>query len=95
MKIDLPGQLDLPIPEPTLRGIVGLITPKELAEAIGVAEQTLAGWRCSNKGPSFVKLGKGVFYRLADVQKWVGDSITSVVVGGAQAVPRDGTVTDE
>lgn len=85
MKEDLPGQQELPIPEvanpPVLRGVVGLITPKELAETIGVAEQTLAGWRCTQKGPSYVKLGKAVFYRLADVQKWIAESVTSAVTG--------------
>lgn len=86
MTEDLPGQLALPIPEqsnaPILRGVVGLITTAELATALGIAEQTLAGWRCSGQGPSYAKLGKSVFYRLADVQSWVAASVTSVVTGG-------------
>jgi hypothetical protein len=85
---ELPGQLDLPIGDTpkadALRGIVGLISPAELARAIGVAEQTLAGWRCTGKGPSFVKLGKGVFYRLDDVQAWISRSVTDVVAGGSE-----------
>jgi predicted DNA-binding transcriptional regulator AlpA len=97
MKHDLPGQQELPIPEvpnpPVLRGVVGLITPKELAEAIGVAEQTLAGWRCTNKGPDFVKLGKAVFYRLADVQNWVSQNVTQAVINSRSETP--GTVADE
>jgi predicted DNA-binding transcriptional regulator AlpA len=68
-----------------LRGIVGLITTEELASALGIAEQTLAGWRCSGQGPNFAKLGKGVFYRLADVQTWVAASVTSVVTARGPA----------
>jgi len=84
----LPGQSELPLPEtqnaPVLRGVVGLITPAELALAIGVAEQTLSGWRSAGTGPNFVKLGKGVFYRLFDIQTWIADSVTRVVTSGAR-----------
>ena len=76
----LEGSTNPPVPS-ALRGIVGLITPAELATALGVAEQTLAGWRCTNQGPAFVKLGKGVFYRLADIQSWIAASVTAVVTG--------------
>lgn len=85
MKHTLPGQMDLPLPEEpnpaVLRGVVGLIAADELAAALGIAEQTLAGWRSAGKGPDYVKLGKGVFYRLEDVKAWVSASVTSVVTG--------------
>jgi predicted DNA-binding transcriptional regulator AlpA len=93
MTENLPGQLELPIPEPqksdaaVLRGVVGLVTPAELASALGMSEHTLSVWRCTSQGPDFVKLGKGVFYQLRDIQAWVSQSVTSVVTGGkAQAV---------
>lgn len=91
---DRPGQMELPIPDrpkpPPLRGVVGLITTAELAEALGLAEQTLIGWRCSGKGPSFTKLGKSVFYRLADVKAWVAKNVTATVTGGLGGRPRAG-----
>lgn len=89
MTEDLPGQQELPIGDtpnpPLLRGVVGLITPSELATALNITDQTLAGWRCKGEGPDYVKLGKGVFYRLADVQAWVARSVTSAVTTDAQA----------
>jgi hypothetical protein len=89
LKQDLPGQLELPVPEapnaPVLRGVVGLITPLELCTALNIAEQTLASWRTAGTGPDFVKLGKGVFYRLADVQAWVAASVTRAVTSGPGA----------
>lgn len=36
-----------------------LLTPAEMAKVLGVAEQTLANWRCQNRGPRYVKLGSG------------------------------------
>lgn len=65
-----------------LRGVIGLITPAELAVAISVTEQTLSTWRTNGEGPDFVKLGKGVFYRLEDILAWVKKRVTSVVIGG-------------
>lgn len=86
MTEDLPGQLSLPIPEQpnprVLRGVVGLISPEELAASLGNTEQTLAGWRSNGTGPKYVKLGKGVFYRLVDIHSWIEASVTSVVIGG-------------
>ncbi len=85
MRSDLPGQLELPIEgyEPValrdMRTIIGLVTPKELAAALGNTEQTLADWRCNGKGPIFVKLGKGVFYRMSDVHAWVDGAVTPQV----------------
>jgi len=86
---DLPGQLALPIPEmpnaQVLRGYVGLITPEELSKALNIAVQTLAGWRSAGTGPAYTKLGKSVFYRLADVQEWIKANIVEAVVGGKAA----------
>jgi helix-turn-helix protein len=87
MKEDLPGQLEIPGTElrvetpAELRGYVGLITPEELAKALKVSVQTLAGWRSGATGPDYAKLGKGVFYRLVDVQAWIAKNITDVVTG--------------
>ncbi len=49
------------------------LTPKEAAEHIGVAEQTLAVWRTTNRYPDLVylKVGRAVRYRLSDLDKWL------------------------
>ena len=56
-----------------LRDAFGLLSPADLSALIGVDERTLAVWRAQpqRKGPDFVKLGRAVFYRRADVDKWI------------------------
>ena len=50
------------------------LTPPQAADYIGVAEQTLAVWRCSGRyGLAYVKVGRLVKYRLSDLEKWLHD----------------------
>lgn len=58
-------------PPEVIRWALGLMTPNELAGALGVKEGTLSVWRSTGDGPPFVKLGKQVFYRLDDLSQWV------------------------
>ncbi|WP_137113162.1 helix-turn-helix domain-containing protein [Rhodobacter sp. SY28-1] len=44
-----------------------LLTQRELAERWSCSKRTLQRWRASDDGPSFVRLGRGVRYPLADV----------------------------
>jgi predicted DNA-binding transcriptional regulator AlpA len=45
----------------------------EVAEYLGVPEQTLYQWRTKHYGPPGRKIGKYVKYRPADVLSWVDD----------------------
>lgn len=54
-----------------------LIPSENFAKALGIAEQTLAGWRCNKQGPDFAKLGKSVFYRRCDIVAWIAKNISS------------------
>jgi predicted DNA-binding transcriptional regulator AlpA len=54
-----------------LRDLFQLISPADLSALIGVDERTLAAWRTQRRGPDFVKLGRAVFYRRADVTAWI------------------------
>ncbi len=49
-----------------------LIPSDEVAAQLRVKPQTLASWRASGRGPEFVKIGRGVFYRRADIAAWLG-----------------------
>lgn len=60
-----------------LRSELDLIPADEFARAINVAEQTLATWRSAGEGPAYVKLGKTVFYRRADLKVWIGNCATA------------------
>lgn len=46
-------------------------TPGELADHLRMSNATLAGWRYKGIGPRFVKVGKRVLYRPADVDAWL------------------------
>ena len=59
-----------------LRDSFALLSPADLAALIGVDERTLAVWRSTHKGPDFVRLGRAVFYRRADVLAWVELNVT-------------------
>lgn len=48
-----------------------LLTTSEVAEHVRVPFKTVVGWRSKGTGPVFVRYGRHVRYRWADVQQWV------------------------
>jgi hypothetical protein len=48
-----------------------LLTQREAADALRLSERTLERYRVSGEGPSYVKAGKRVMYRPADLDTWV------------------------
>lgn len=65
-----------------LRARIGLLMPAELAEMLGVTEDTLREWRRVKTGPDFVKTGKSVLYREVDVQKWLEMNVVPTTRSG-------------
>ena len=56
----------------------GLMTPRDAAVYIGVKINTLAVWRMTNRyGLPFVKLGKVVRYRKADLDEWINKNVST------------------
>ncbi len=47
--------------------ISDLLDEVELAEQLGVSRSTLQSWRYTGKGPRYLKLGRLIRYRNADV----------------------------
>ena len=48
--------------------------PREAGERLGgIAEQTLAKWRCYGTGPEFVKIGKRVFYEESALNAFIDE----------------------
>lgn len=56
---------------PGRRQKVSTLTPRQVADELGIAEQTLANWRSAGTGPRFVKVGVLVRYRRSDVEAWL------------------------
>ena len=46
------------------------LSPEDLARREGVPLQTVYGWNKTRTGPRFMKIGRHVRYRLADVIAW-------------------------
>ncbi len=48
-----------------------LITTSNLADYLGVKENTISGWRVKGGiGPQYIKVGRGVRYRVGSVKEW-------------------------
>ena len=62
-------------------------TQKYLSDLIEVSERTLERWRVEGTGPAYVKAGRKVLYRPADIEAWLASSLrtsTSEKIGGRQ-----------
>ncbi len=57
-----------------------LLSPRELADYLGVPPRTIDDWRYRGLGPPSLRVGKHVRYRSADVERWLA--------GRAAAQPR-------
>ena len=51
----------------------GRMDTRSAAGYLGVAEKTLAMWRCQGTGPRFIKRGR-VFYFKEDLDAWLGQA---------------------
>jgi predicted DNA-binding transcriptional regulator AlpA len=51
------------------------LTPREAAEAVGLSPETLKVYRYRGTGPKFLKVGKHVRYRIADLQGWLDNRV--------------------
>ena len=58
-----------------LRDRFGLLSENDLSALLGVDPHTLTVWRSKKLGPTVVKLGRGVFYRRADVDAWIAQNV--------------------
>ncbi len=57
----------------------GLLNGKEAARVLGVTSNTLAGWRFNGKvNLTYVKLGKSIRYRRADLDDLINKGITKM-----------------
>lgn len=51
--------------------MVGLLSPQELADYLGVPLATVYVWNTRDSGPRKLRVGKHVRYRVSDVDKWL------------------------
>lgn len=53
--------------------MIKLLSPKELADVLGVPVKTIYDWNLKGTGPKYVRVGRHVRYRPADVEAWLAD----------------------
>ena len=56
----------VPVPVPVLA-----VDEATAADLLSVSPMTLRSWRSRGNGPSFVKAGRRVVYRVADLEGWL------------------------
>lgn len=62
-----------------------LFTPKHVAEQRHVTENALTQERLAGNGPRYVKLGRRVYYRAADLKAWLDTHTVEPTPVGAQS----------
>jgi hypothetical protein len=55
-----------------------LIGSDEAAGMLGLKPNTLTTWRSEKLGPTFLKVGRKVFYRRSDICSWLATRIRQV-----------------
>lgn len=57
-----------------------LMTANEVADVLGLSAGTLANWRSLGMGPTYLKLGGRVRYRVSNVNDWVSSQESETAV---------------
>jgi predicted DNA-binding transcriptional regulator AlpA len=65
-------------------GLEPLLLPRDVAARLRVSEKTLTDWRSLGIGPKFLRLGRTIRYRAADVEAYL-DQCAANDVGKAEA----------
>jgi hypothetical protein len=73
-----------------------LLSPETVAAELHLKRETLTSWRANGRGPSFLKVGRAVFYRRADLAEWLGMQHQAPATAKARrlAAERDVTAAD-
>ena len=68
-----------------------LLNTRQAAEFLNLSPTSLVTLRCRGGGPEFVRLGRAVRYRMADLEAWVeaGHSSKNGTNGGASSAAKN------
>jgi hypothetical protein len=72
-----PSSHDKPADQPAGVDPGELIDEAETAKLLRQKPQTMAAWRCDNRGPEYVKVGRRVFYRRSSISAFLAACIVS------------------
>jgi excisionase family DNA binding protein len=54
-----------------------LLTQREAAEELRLSERTLERLRVTGEGPKFIRMGRSIRYRFADIETWIVSQMVS------------------
>ena len=60
-----------------------LLTTEQLAELLGVPVRTLYSWRARGTGPRGIRVGRGLRFRVGDVEAWLDQHADPAEAAGA------------
>lgn len=86
-KLVMSVTLKMAPPCPLLRGRPNdpeLLSRPEAAAHLGVSVSSLAHWSMAGAGPSFVRVGRRSWYRIADLNAWIAAQVPARFFQGAQ-----------
>ena len=52
-------------------GLDPVLTPSELAEYLGLQPQAIYDMRTDGRGPSGIRVGREIRYRVSDIRQWL------------------------
>lgn len=78
-----------------MAALTTLLTTQEAAKILRVKESTLEQWRWQGRGPQFVKLGRLVRYRLADLEAFTADRVFNSTTAAQHGEMSAGTSATE
>lgn len=52
-----------------------ILTENQAAAVLKVSPRTLQAWRCTGKGPRFLRLGRTIRYRMSDLIEFTQSSL--------------------
>lgn len=56
-----------------------LLSPADVSRVLGVPTSTLASWRWAGTGPAYLRVGRHVRYRAADLDSWIEGQVRAAV----------------
>lgn len=72
-----------------------LVTTRQLAQELGYQPATLTHWRMNNLGPKSFRIGRNVYYRRTEINRWFGHLEQATTKGGQPITYLDKHLTGE
>ncbi|WP_104201240.1 AlpA family transcriptional regulator [Cryobacterium sp. Y29] len=69
-------------------GLEPVLTTSELAEYVGVQVQAIYDLRTDGRGPSGIRVGREIRYRVSDIRRWLDGLHEPEAVLDSQGVDR-------